>query len=371
MHKKRIAYFIESDALGGAETLILSLCRFVISQNFAPIIIHNNNNYLVDQCKRYNIEQVNVPHYHLFKSTKLLPIFAWKFRKYLKDKNIDILHSHLFGPITGAAAAAKFANIPHVGTLHDIYMIENKPLRIKLIKLAALLNTKLITVSNTMEQFYRQRANFKKNQLSTIYNGVDCKFPTENNTQLIRQSIGLKPNTCVIANVGRLVSLKRHDLLLKALAEIDIEIPWQMLIVGDGPERQHIEDLVIQYQLTDRVVLCGKRDDVADLLTAADLFVQCSDTEGLSMSIMEAMAVGLPAVVTDVGGNHELISNNENGFLVPPNSSEALAGKLTQLISSNKLRKQMQDKTFAIVAEKFNIETTFQNYLNLYQVLDK
>ncbi|RFA25150.1 hypothetical protein CAI21_19850 [Alkalilimnicola ehrlichii] len=309
----RIAQFIDTMNQGGAEHVVLDLAQALGIEGHEVVVLHFGSPYLKQQCRLLGLTERVVPGHRFYKKTATLPQFAWLFQQYLRHEGIQVLHSHLFGPITGAAPAARMAGIPHIGTLHDVYSITDKPPRIRLLQLASLLGTRLVAVSHDMEQFYRSRARFSPQALRTVYNGV--AFPSvRGDRQQLRQNLGLPPHAPVIITVGRLVSLKRQSLLFEAFGQLDDRLEGHFLVVGDGPERERLERMRRTLPQGERIHLLGTRSDVASLLKAADIFCLGSDTEGLSCSVLEAMAAGLPAVVTNVGGNRELVHDDYNGF---------------------------------------------------------
>ncbi len=363
----RIGHFIETEVPGGAEKLVLDICARLPAHDITPVILHFNHPYFRDYCESLNIEQHVVPGRSHFKSTFTLPLFSWGFRGFLKRIKIDVLHSHLFGPVSGAAMGCKMAGIAHVGTLHDVHMIEEKPNRIRLLQLAAFLGTKLVTVSSTMKDFYHSHASFSSAALRSIANGVNLPPLADLQTKSeIRKELGIELNTVLFINVGRLVPLKRHDLLIQSCRMLPDDVNYKVLIVGDGPQRQYIEQEIQENNLLDKVVMTGQREDIASLLNASDCFIQCSDTEGLSMSIMEAMAASLPCIVTDVGGNAELVVDNENGWLLS-SSSNQFADKMQQLIADENSRKIMGKNSKEFIMSKYLLEKTVESYVSLYK----
>ena len=143
-----------------------------------------------------------------------------------------------------------------------------------------------------------------------------------------------------IVTVGRLVPWKQIDHLIEALAEID---GAGLVVVGDGPERSRLEDLVRAAQLTDRIYFAGQRskEETLGLMTACDLFVLNSTYEGFPHVVLEAMCAGLPVVATDVGGTPELVRDGENGLLISPHANGALASTLRQLLSCSEERQRL------------------------------
>lgn len=360
--KKLIAHFIETDVAGGAEQVLIDLARYANSMphNFQSVVLHFDHPWISEQCKLYGIEQLVIPFRKNFKSTIRLPLFAWEFGNWLKKKQIDLLHSHLFGPVTGGALGASVARIPHVGTLHDIYMIEEKPARIHLVKLAALLGTRLVTVSRNMEQFYRARASFPGKSMRTIYNGVelDASFSSSSNEKKL----------ATIICVGRLVSLKNVDLIIKAVLAVAQDYEVQLYVLGEGPERQYLESLVPPESKT-TIHFAGVSNDVLSWLQKSDIFVQFSSTEGLSRSIIEAAAAGLPSVVSDVGGNCEIVENNATGFVVPAGNLSALINSITKLLDDSALRLKMGEHGRLRAEKLFSRTANNDRYISLYQEL--
>jgi L-malate glycosyltransferase len=134
--------------------------------------------------------------------------------------------------------------------------------------------------------------------------------------------------------VGRLVEIKRVDIFLHALRRVADRIPTvRAVIVGDGPLRPALERLSNELGLADRVTFAGQRQDVGALLRQSRVFVLTSDSEGLSLSLMEAMTCGLPAVVTDVGDLADLVQQGVNGYLVPPRASAMIADAIVELLA--------------------------------------
>lgn len=127
MNRVRVGHFIETKFPGGAEQVMLDLCEYSKDRNIEPIIFHFEHRWIDDQCEELGIEHHVIPFREVFKSNLTLPVFAFKFSRLLKQYRVDLLHNHLFGPIVGGGLAAFLARIPHIGTVHDIYMIEESP----------------------------------------------------------------------------------------------------------------------------------------------------------------------------------------------------------------------------------------------------
>lgn len=362
----RVAQFIDTASEGGAETIVLDLCRQLRERGIEPVLLHFGSEYLQGHAKQLGIEQHVAPGWTQYKSFKTLPLFALQFRRFLRQLNIDALHSHLFGPITAAAPACALAGVRHVGTLHDVYVVAERPIRIRLLQMAALMGTRLVSVSADMERFYRQRAYFGRQALRTIYNGTRhaAAAPRED----LREALGLSADDTVIICVGRLVELKNHRLLIRAFAALDAAQPTKLLLVGDGPLRNHLEQAARECGVAARVQFLGRRDDVADLLAISDIFALASNTEGLSCSVLEAMAGGLPAAVTRVGGNPELVEDGISGYLIEPGDTDQMRDRLRTLVLDAALRRRLGQAARQRAMTLFSFDRMIDGYIHLYSV---
>jgi len=169
-----------------------------------------------------------------------------------------------------------------------------------------------------------------------------------------------------LISVGRLAAPKDWSTLLSALTELDPETFAELVIVGDGPERERVEHEVKMRSLG-RLRLLGERDDVPDLLSDADVFVLASRSEGLPLSVVEAMAAGLPVVASDVGGLHELVRNGETGVLVPPGDPAALADALRPLLVDRELRRRLGSAGRERAKALFDLSGFRRAHLELYR----
>ena len=205
--------------------------------------------------------------------------------------------------------------------------------------------------------------------------GLDAGTCDEATTVVIHNGVVL-PRTAAaerrsgpyrLVTVGRLQAPKDPITLVRALAEVGR--PGEALIAGDGPDRPAVESEVRRLGLESVVRLAGELDDVGELLVAADLFVLSSRSEGLPLSILEAMAVGLPVVASSVGGVPELIVDGETGFLVPPGDSHALAAAIERLLDDAALRRRLGAAGRSRVSEHFDLASARRAHLDLYRAL--
>lgn len=367
--QKKIAFFIDSFDPGGAEVIVVLLSRKLIDHGFTIEIYHFGNKWLEAQCKKFKLCSKIAPGLKYYKSFITLPIFAIKFAKILKYNKIDLLHSHLYGAIIAGSISAKLAKIRNIGTLHDIYSLSDNTKLIFGIKIAAAIGTRLITVSKNMENYLQTLATFPAGSVKTIKNGVDLSLYEKPVDFNLKKKLGLDSCDFVFVSVGRLVKIKGYDVLIEAFTNIESRKSIKLLLVGDGPERSKLETEAFFGKRANDIIFIGHRDDVASILPLCDCFVLPSHSEGLSCSIIEAMASGKPVIATNVGGNSELVRHGQSGFILPANNSEILCKYLSKFINDENKTKIFSIESKRIAREEFGLDAMARNYMKEYSAL--
>jgi glycosyltransferase involved in cell wall biosynthesis len=212
-----------------------------------------------------------------------------------------------------------------------------------------------------------------ESRLGLIYNGVDiARFTNREPRSVMRTKLGLAPSAFVMVIIANLIPYKGHSDLIEALGLAKLKLPadWRLLAVGDdygisGELREQARALGI----ADKISLLGVRNDVADILLAADAGLLCSHEEGFSNAVLEGMAAGLPMIVTSVGGNPEAVLNEETGIIVPSRDPQRLAAAIVRLAGDAELRKRFGTAGKRRIAEKFSIDKTISSYEALYRIL--
>jgi glycosyltransferase involved in cell wall biosynthesis len=207
-------------------------------------------------------------------------------------------------------------------------------------------------------------------KITTIYNGVGVSTADRSRTET-RQTLGISPDRVVGTLAARIDGLKGHDTLLRALVRLKTAaVPVTFLIAGDGAERTPIELLAHELGVNaDNVRFLGFRNDIPDLLAASDLFTLPSLTEGLPLSVLEAMSHCLPIVATRVGGIPELVTHGTDGLLVPANDDAALAEAMADLINNPEKRHAFGEAGRRRALADFSFEKMTDAYFDLYEDL--
>jgi len=367
---KRIALFIDSDDPGGAETLVSLISAELPKYGYAPEIWHFCNHWLEWKCKEQGTPIFKVPGYRYFKSFITLPIFNLIFARFLMQRKINILHSHLFGAVTGACLATTIARVPHVGTLHDTYTLEGRKKKAYLLRGAALSGTRLIAVSTQMKEYLEGLRGLDGCNIRVIFNGVSLEKFSGAAKEGLRADLGIASEDFVWISVGRLVEIKGYDVLIEAFRSIGIDNPpVKLLIVGEGPEKERCMEMISEKGLKGKISMLGQREDVVDLLKISDGFALASRSEGLSCSIIEAMAAGLPIVATKVGGNAELVKDGISGYLVPADAPSLMSAKMKVIVEDVEKRKKYGKESRGIVEQNFTLKAMLGQYVSLYDSL--
>ena len=226
-------------------------------------------------------------------------------------------------------------------------------------------------VSQDLARWLVETLGVSPHKVVQIYNGVDqerfCPGPAR--PELAPAGF-LDDNPLVVGTVGRLAAVKDQATLIRAFARLpQSPRPWRLVLVGDGPQRGALEQLAAELGVEERCWFAGDRDDIPELLRLFDLFVLPSLGEGISNTILEAMATGLPVVATRVGGNPELVVEGRTGRLVPVSDPEALAAALAELGADGDRRRAMGEAALERVRSRFHWDRTVAAYLEVYDRL--
>jgi glycosyltransferase involved in cell wall biosynthesis len=171
-----------------------------------------------------------------------------------------------------------------------------------------------------------------------------------------------------IVAAGDLIPLKAYEVLLRALGQLKGKgEQFELMLAGEGPEKPRLQKLAEEAGIRQRVEFLGSIDDVPTLFSSAHLLVHPSRSEGLSNTILEAMAEGLPVVATNVGGTPEIIIDGKTGFLVPPDRPDLLASKIGRLLRSPCLRAQLGKAGLESVRQRYNTQEVTTQYESIYR----
>jgi glycosyltransferase involved in cell wall biosynthesis len=326
---------------------------------------------LADQCPE------DVPTWALNGGTRISQFNGWrKLRKVVREFEPDVVHARSKGTWFDATAAVMGLRQPRLLlSFHGRTSLDAPGLRRRLVdRWATSRSHSVLTVSEHSARALQEQLRIPADKLVTIHNGVDtthyCPAETEAEILETRHLLHLHASADVAVCVANLLPIKSLDLLVRAWRQIHMADPLaRLLIVGEGPLRQNLEDLVRQSRCANIIRFLGPREDVAAILRAADVFVLPSRYEGCSNATLEAMASGLPVVACDVGGMRELVAHNRTGWLVPPDRPDTLSQTLLTLLLDRSLRHRAGAAGRDAAMKHFGIDTWVARHAALYRRL--
>ena len=352
-----ILYVITGLGLGGAERVVVDLADQMNALGHTVKIAYLTGEVLV----RPASDKIEIIALNLNSKNDLLsaPI---KYKKLLKKFRPDIVHAHMVHANIFARINRVGAHIPKlICTAHNSN--EGGKARMLAYRLTNRLSDINTNVSQEATESLISRGAFNKTNVMTVYNGIDLsKFEKVSSSQVLDQ------NVINLISVGRFNDQKDYPNLINAFAELkkNITTNVRLTIVGDGELRPQIEALIKQLDLDNDITLLGRRSDIPELLSQADIFVLASKHEGLPTVVIEAMACKCYVVATDCGGSAEILG--DTGQLVPVQDSKALATALQDAINlSNEDKMNNNKKARARVEQLFSLQTSVQKWLELYE----
>lgn len=289
-----------------------------------------------------------------------------------RSQDVQLVHAHQYTPFFYAMAARGLKRRPPVLFTEHGRWLPDYPRRKRIIfnRLTLRKADRVVGVGNTVRHALIKNEGIPARRVGVIYNGVDCEaFSADGrprDANRIAMEIGAED--FVVLQVARLDHLKDHLTAVRAIARLAEAWPHvRLVLVGEGPERDAIEQEVQNLGMEQHVRLLGLRQDVAQLLHAADVFLLSSISEGIPVTLIEAMAARLPIVSTDVGGVPEVVVDGETGMLSPAGDHEALADALIKLAENDETRGSMGEKGRQRAVEVFSQRQMHAAYANYYE----
>jgi glycosyltransferase involved in cell wall biosynthesis len=330
--------------VGGAEVLAVRLARELGSAYQFLFVCLDELGSLGEELRREGAEVLTL---------KRRPGVDWRcayrLATLLRQHRVDVIQAHQYTPFFYALMARLLYRHPAVlftehGRHHPDY-----PRRKRMFVNRLLLKRRdrVVGVGEAVRQALIQNEGIPQQRVELIYNGIDLSpFSSDgHDRRIIRQEMGVGANDFVILQVARLDYLKDHATAIRTLARVVSQCKnARLILVGEGPQRELIEGMIGEHKLAAQVRLLGLRRDVARLLSAADLFLLTSISEGIPLTVIEAMAAGLPVVSTNVGGVAEIIKEEQTGLLAAAGDDASLAEKVLRLAKDAALGRAMGER---------------------------
>ena len=353
--KIKVVHLINSVEPGGAENLLYSQIPYF---NFNKYEIHVG--FL--QGKGHYFEDLSAIKLIDFSSKNNFTIFCiFKILYYVIKNKINIIHTHLIqASIIGRFVTLLVPGVKCVTTRHYARSKKDHSLINRLEDFSENYCHAIVCISKYVKD-HLIKIGINEAKLHIIYNGIDI--------ELFNSVILDNEHDLIIGTVGRLDKQKGIDILITAFRKVLIKYPQARLeIIGDGPQKEQLIDLVEELKLVNYVTFYGKMtpNDVREKMCRWKSFVLASRWEAFGIVIIEANAIGLPVVATDVEAIPELISDGRNGYLVDPENSDDLYEKIGKLLNNSEEAKLMGENGVRIVKQRFSSKRLVEKTENLY-----
>ncbi len=360
----RVLQVVPDLGVGGAERMVtqLSISLAYLGVNVKVISLYDRKSTMNEVA----LDAGGIDSVYLSKSAGFDGKMFRSLGKELGQWQPDVIHTHRY--------VLRYL-LPHLPIskrrwVHTVHNVAHKEVdRVGRVVHRAAFAAGVVPVAIAGEVARSVRTLYGLREVPLIPNGIDLtSFGVVNGVRLSwREREGIADDRILFVAVGRLTVQKNHALLLEAFSRVADALPQaQLLIAGEGELRPELERKVAEKRLGGRVRLLGVRSDVADVLAASDVFVMSSDWEGHPLSVMEALAAGLPAISTDVGGVPELVVSEETGLLVAAGDVEAFSESMLRLGQSEELRTRM-GQAARTSSRRFSVAKMTERYLTLYE----
>lgn len=359
---------------GGTENQIIKLINnldsakyelYLVSLQTTPWLIENTSNL---KCS------IKTFKYNIFNHKDIGNIIVfWQITRYIKKVRPDIVMTFFKISYILGVLAARLAGVKNIISTRRDYGLWLDKRSIHLLRFANRFVKGIIANSKSVEELIGKKEKYDKSRITVIYNGIDVnQFKNLTiSSKAIKERLGISPDNKVVGIVAGLRTMKRHRTFLKAAAKVlKQNNSVDFLIVGDGPLKEELEAFCRELQIGRYVHFVGWAQDAIQYLSIFDIGINCSSNEGLSNAIMEYMAYGIPCIVSDAGGNTELIENGVNGYTFELGNHQELARLILDLLDNKEkrekfiLRSKNRIKDMSLDKMISNYERYFTELLN-------
>jgi glycosyltransferase involved in cell wall biosynthesis len=331
----RVLEVLATSTPGGGPKHVWDLVRHLPKDEFEPIIAAPRDGLLFDRFRDSGIRVVELPRRrlgwrHFFLTARLI-----------SNLRVDIVHTHGKGPGLYGRLAARWSGVPAVHTFHGLHYSAYSPVGQRTyVTLERALSRSSCTIINVSASQHAEALRlrlFRPEQGVVIVNGVDLDEMERRIAQstTCRETLGLTSDDIIVGSISRFDPIKQIEVLVEAVRLLKPRLPHLTLVlVGGGKDEDRIRRLVFENKLEQSVIFTGSLPNAAHMYRVFDLYIAASRKEGLPLSLVEAMAAGLPVVATNVPGHRDVVVHGETGLLIPPGDTPALANAVASLVSN-------------------------------------
>jgi glycosyltransferase involved in cell wall biosynthesis len=362
--KLNILFLLQTLRRGGSENIVKDLCSHLNRDKFNFSVIA-----LTDGELKATFEEMGVPALCVHREQRSFFAVAQEISFFIKNHGIDVVNAHHFTPFIHGLFGAKVHGCKIYYTAHSRHEVD---LMGRLWAIAGSFLLRFadgsIGISPDVSRAIKQTFHLPEKKILTVMNAVNHRrFNGDVDRRTKRRELGLDELVPAIGCVGNLRQQKNYPNLIRAFAIIRRELgKAKLIIVGEGKREEEIKALIADLGLEEDVMLLGPRSDVPEILKTLDVYCLASSYEGLPLSLLEAMLVGLPAVGTEINGTRDVITHGQNGLLAPPNNPEELAKALLSILKNKTLAKVLAQNGREYVLEHHGYDKWTETYERLF-----
>jgi len=368
----RVLHIFYEIKYSGAEIMYANASE-LFQNNGIEMLALNTGKNLGDFTPKFVSVGIKVYHKALSNDTKspikFLRFFRWLY-KFIKDKEIDVIHIHRNPYYFGFAMIGFLAGCRVIRTVHNV--IHYKKIMWPKVVTERFVSSHLFkvtfqTIGQSVDEHERK---YFRNQSTLINNWYDHTrfYPSDSiqEKKKLRENLGIPVDSFVIISTGGCTHVKNHHDIIRALQIINETTPCLYLHLGSGPTEEEELDLALSLKLDDKIFFLKNKDNVRDYLIASDVYIMSSTHEGLSIAAIEAMASGVPSILYNSPGLRDLITNDDNGFLIEPNYHE-IASKVILYKNSEFLRQSKRTQALKYVTQNYSMKSGAKQISDLYK----
>ncbi len=365
MKKIRVMQIINSLDIGGAERVAINIAANLDPQRFDPMIL------TLEGLGPFSavLDRQGIEYASLFKKPGTRPSTFFGIAQQIRERKIDIVTTHNYGALYYGSFGSRIGGCRRLLHVDHNRMYASKRRLLIPHKLPASMAYKVIAVSKEIRTYLISHEGIKPERIGIISNGIDEGLYTGNlDRRLVKTRLGIPEDRILIGTGARLVPEKGLTHLLDAMSILGKKRgDFLLVIAGDGPLRKDLEKRVRDNGLSSHVSFLGERTDFHEIIRLFDIYVLPSVSEGLPLSLLEAMAARKAIVASKVGGIPDVITAGNNGLLVPPGEPRPLSDAIGYLMDNPLKRSEFGERAYAGFREKHSAKTMADAYGLLYE----
>ena len=354
---------------GGAEQLVYKMAHSMRNNDSFPVVWCIDS--LGDLALLLRKEGASV--FHRKQKGSLDVGLIWWMAGIAKRENISVIHAHMYNAFEHSVPAAVLAGrISVVYTVHGRLYPEKRDFRRRLMyPLWSMGVDRFVSISEKTKESMVHYDFHPEKKIQVIHNGIEFTPKNDSSDTLgMRSSLGLDGKAPIMGTAARMEDIKNIPMMLRAFQRVLGLYPNAcLLLAGDGSKLGELKTIARQMEISDNVLFLGQRSDLDVIYPLLEVFLLSSYTEGISVSLLEAMCCGIPAVVTRVGGNPEITIDGKTGFLVPSDDDALMAEKILMLLSNRAIAEELGRNGRVRALDHFSFSGMMDKYLCLYRSL--